>query len=81
MSGISELQWNSYARIVKITKISGPSQLMQNSTVGGRFRLNFEKNDIGITKGEFIAEAGPLQYHVGYMITYFVDRILGVGQV
>ena len=78
LTGTSESHWKDYASIVKVVKVNGRSQLMQNNTVGGRFKLQFDKNTHGLTKGEFLAELGPVQYHVGYLITYFVDRILGV---
>ena len=76
--GTSESLWKDYAGVVKVVKVNGYSQLMQNNTVGGRYRLQFDKNNLGLTKGEFMAELGPVQHHVGYLITYFVDRILGV---
>ena len=79
LAGSTETKWKHYARVQKIVKVLGKSSLMHNNTIGGRFRLQFAANNTkGISKGEFLAEAGPLQYHVGYLLTYYVDRILGV---
>ena len=79
LTGSTETKWKHYARVQKIVKVLGKSSLMHNNTIGGRFRLQFAANNTkGISKGEFLAEAGPLQYHVGYLLSYYVDRILGV---
>ena len=79
MIGLTESRWKDHTSVQKIVKVLGRSQLMHNNTVGGRYKIQFATStSTGISKGEFIAEVGPLQYHVGYLLTYFVDRILGV---
>jgi hypothetical protein len=76
--GTSEEDWKTYAESTKIVRYLGPSQLASSSVRGGRFRFQFDKNTLGLTKGEFIAEKGPKYYHLAYLASYHLDRVLGV---
>lgn len=79
-SGISETEWKTYAESTKISKYLGLSQLTSSAqgVKGGRFRFQFGSNTLGLKKGEFIAEMGPRYYHMAYLATYHLDRVLGV---
>ncbi|XP_060604905.1 uncharacterized protein LOC132757598 isoform X2 [Ruditapes philippinarum] len=78
LRGTSEEDWKTYAESTKIVRYLGPSQLASSSVRGGRFRFQFDKNTLGLTKGEFIAEKGPKYYHLAYLASYHLDRVLGL---
>ena len=40
--------------------------------------MEMDKSISNMRSAVFIAEYGPLQYHIGHFITYQLDRLLGV---
>lgn len=43
-----------------------------------RLKLQFDTNAGGLKLGEYLLEYGPSQHHIGFLVAYHLDRILGV---
>ncbi|KAK3589141.1 hypothetical protein CHS0354_017108 [Potamilus streckersoni] len=78
LKGIQEGDWKRHAHLLKISSHHGLSEMATDETTGGRFKVEFTGNNPPISKAEFVAEAGPRRYHLGLLITYYLDRILGI---
>ena len=76
--GTSEDFWKVQMKTATIVQHNGFNSLMASSTTGGRFDVEMDKSISNMRSAVFMAEYGPLQYHIGHFITYQLDRLLGV---
>ncbi|XP_052798943.1 uncharacterized protein LOC128230575 isoform X2 [Mya arenaria] len=81
MKDIPEKTWLQFAYTLMFSHNLGPSQLSINSTRGGRLKLQFDENAVGLKRGEYMLEYGRHHYHVAYLALYHLDRILGLYHV
>ena len=63
---------------IRINKNLGLSPLSASNTLGGRLKFQFDENSMNLNKAEYLMEYGPDHFHVGFLVAYHLDRVLGV---
>ena len=79
-TGFGDREWKKNMLAQRVVKVTGINKLSLESTFGGRFNveLNGTQTDKRFQRAVFLLEEGPKQYHVAQLMTFKVDRFLGV---
>ncbi|KAK3084216.1 hypothetical protein FSP39_010200 [Pinctada imbricata] len=78
LKGTSEDLWKLHVKTSKIERCDGFNTLMMSNTKGGRFDVQMDKAINNLKSAIYLAEFGVRQYHIAYLITYHLDRLLGL---
>lgn len=81
LKGIDEKTWRMHVPRMRIQKFLMSSKLEPVLVKGGRIKFQYDENPLGLKTGEFIIEYGAQHHHIGFLVAYHLDRILGLYNV
>ncbi|XP_069134592.1 uncharacterized protein [Argopecten irradians] len=80
LKGFSDGDWEAKMLTQKIIKAHDMRKTKVNSNIGGKLIVDLQgmQTEKQFLRGVFLAEMGPLQYHIAHMLSFRLDRILGL---